>query len=438
MTIGTDPDAFAAGASAALGAGEPAPVAEGRRAARERLAAGSELPRWPVCDLRGFDPEEYRPASAVPSETVRSRLKPYRQAWDRSGGMSALILHGNGRCLDIRVREDLAERGLIVADLDTALREMPERIQPHLFSTDPGEGFGRLQDLHTAFRRGGTFLFVPKDLEIPGPIQIVTVFDEEGAAFFDHTLVVLEPRSSASVVEHVFPAAESPAPALHVPNTEILAGEGSRIQYAVAADWGEKSWSFAARRARLGRDAVLRWVPATLGGGFVKSLVRSDLPEPGARADLHEVFIGRGTERLHLESETRHLGAHTEAEMLTKGVLAGKSSVFCRGVVVVPHGAKATASSLHQRILMLSDGCRADTVPCMFVDENDVRASHSASVGQLDEEMIFYLMTRGLERAQAESMIVSGFFEEMIERLPHEELREEIRAGIRRKLDLPS
>ena len=411
---------------------EPSWLRESRLAAWDRFASGAGLPRWEGCNLEGFSLDDWIPVSGRcgdPDAPLFSIARP----GVRNGALSAVVLQSNGGWIEGDVDPDLRRRGLLVTSLADAVARHPDLVRGTLLSTGIGASFGRLQDLHAAFFRGGAFIRVPAGMDVPRPVQIVSTFDEDGGALFDHNLIIVEQGASVTMTERIS-ASHGSAGGLHMGNTELLAREGARVRYAVYGDWGDGVWSFAPRRARIGKDAFVMWIPATLGGRFVKTLTQSDLDGAGSRADIQEVFIAGGVQRVHLESDTTHRSHHTQGEIVARGVLNGRASGYYRGVITVPPGARQTAASLHERMLMLSEECQADTVPCMIVEENDVRASHSASVGQIDEEMIFYLMARGIPRAAAEGMIVAGFFEPMIQRIPLPGMQTEIRELIAGKL----
>lgn len=411
---------------------EPAWLRETRLAAWDRFAAEEALPRWERCSLDGLSLDAW-PAASGRCDDARTPLFAVAGHGFREGALSAVALQSNGGWVESHVDPELDRRGLVVTSLAAAVARRPDLVRETLLSTGVGDSFGRLQDLHVALLHGGAFVHVPAGMEVTRPIQLVSLFDEERSALFDHNLVVVEPGARVTIVERISTSRRS-CTGLHIGNTEILAREGSEVRYTVYGDWGDGVWSFAPRRARIEKDAFVLWVPATLGGRFVKTLTQSDLVGPGSRADVQEIFIASGAQRVHLEADTVHRTHHTEGEMIARGVLNGKAVGYFRGIITVPPGARQTAASLHERVLMLSDECRADTVPCMIVEENDVRASHSASVGQIDEEMVFYLMARGIPRAAAEGMIVAGFFEPMIERLPLPRMQNEVRGLIGAKL----
>lgn len=322
-----------------------------------------------------------------------------------------------------------AERGVVFCDLATAVREHAALVEPHLLRASVTPELGKFAALHAALLGGGVFLYVPRGVELALPLQSLRTMRREGAAIFPHTLIVIEPGGRATYIEESFSATQ-PRLALNCAALEIVLGAGAELRIATLQEWGAHAFHFSLQRVRIGRDARLQSLAVTLGGRLSRVEVESLLEAEGGTSEMLGLYLG--DERQHIDHHTLQLHAapHTNSDLLFKGALRGQARSAFSGLIKVKKGAQGTDAYQKNRNLLLSREARADSLPNLEIEADDVRCSHGATIGQADELQLFYLMSRGLSRAAAERLLVYGFFEEVLGRLPLPILRDQIRAAV--------
>ncbi|MEI6044549.1 MAG: Fe-S cluster assembly protein SufD [Chloroflexota bacterium] len=349
---------------------------------------------------------------------------------ENSGDLSSgkLIQH-NSEVVQVELSEEAKTAGVWFGSLDQAVIEKPELVQQYFMTRAVLVGEDRITALHAALWSGGLFLYVPKGVVLSAPFQAFFYADEPGLASFSHTLVVLGKNSSVKLIEeHRSP--DSPVHSFDGGVVEILVGEGAKAEYYNPQEWGNGYFNYSVKRAVIGRDGFQRWVVATLGSSSSWVNVESVLEGQGAQAETTGLSFSTGEQHFDVKTKSLHAAPHTSANTLFKAVLDDASLTgFQGGIRVLPAG-QQTDSFLEDHTLFLSDASKADALPSLDVDANDVRCSHGATIGMIDAEQIFYLQSRGLDRSEAEKMIVAGFFEDVIQRVPLESVRERLRDSI--------
>jgi Fe-S cluster assembly protein SufD len=248
-------------------------------------------------------------------------------------------------------------------------------------------------------------------------------------------LIVAEEGASVVVVDSwASPTGTDPLLASGV--VEIIAKEASQVRYIQLQDWGRSAWNFTTQRAIVSQDAVVNMLNVSLGSRLSRNLIASDLVGPGSAAEMLGLYFA--DERQHLDNQTRqmHIAPYATSDLLYKGAIKDRARTVYLGVIKVFPDAQRTDAYQANRNLLLSRTSRADTMPELEIGANDVRCTHGATVGQVEEEYIFYLMSRGITRTEAIKLIVDGFFDEVIERVPVPEVQETVRAAIARKIGL--
>ena len=382
-----------------------------------------------MLDLDGVAPFAEGSGPADPTEDIPTELRSVLKGSAAPGG---LLVHRNSRAVHRRLAGDLSARGVILADLDDAVRQHPELVRRHLMAC-VGPAEGKLVALHSAFWSGGTFVYVPRTVEVEVPIHAITWSDALGVSVMPHTLVVLEEGAGLVFVEEsASPAGQSPALANGV--VELVLGAGSRLSYISLQRWGPSVFAFGTQRAVVGRDAELATLSVCLGGRMSKSWVQTHLRERGASTRMLGIGFGSGVQRFHHHTLQDHQAPNTASDLLFKTALDGEARSEYSGLIRVHPDSQKTDAYQADRNLLLSRHARADSMPRLEIQANDVRCTHGATVGPIDEEQLFYLMARGLPRLEAERMIVQGFFEPVMERIPVESIRERIRRAVDAKI----
>jgi Fe-S cluster assembly protein SufD len=316
--------------------------------------------------------------------------------------------------------------------LDAALAEHGDLVEKRLHDLVPFDRT-KFTALHAAFRTGGAFLYVPRGVAVEVPLQVLTYVDTEGAAVFPHTLVVAEEMAEVTLIDRlVSPDLER---ALSNAVSEVHLGPGARVRYISLQDWGGGMTHLAVQKASLGRDAELRSLAVSFGGSLSRTEVEAVLAEPGAHSEMLGVYFTDGTQHFDHRSLQDHVAPNCTSDLLYKGALKEASRAVYSGLIRVHPGAQKTDAFQTNRNIVLSDAAKADSIPNLEIEANDVRCSHAASVGPVDEDVLFYLQSRGIPRNEAERLVVTGFFQEVLDRVTLEEVRTGLEAAIEAELE---
>ena len=347
------------------------------------------------------------------------------------GERAGLQIQRNSEVVSTQLTEGLGAKGVIFGDLDRAAEEHPELVEPHLHALVPTSRT-KFTALHGAFRTGGTFLYVPPAVTVELPLQTLTYLDADGAAVFPHTLIVVGQDAEVTFIDrYVSPALSR---ALSVGITEIHAGAASRVRYVSIQEWGDGVTHLGVQRARTGRDTELRTVAIGFGASLARAEAETELAEPGGFSEMLGVFFADGTQHFDHRSLQDHVAPNCKSDLLYKGALKGESRAVYSGWVHVRPDAQKTDAMQTSRNIVLSDRAKADAIPNLEIEANDVRCGHAASVGPVEEEQVFYLQSRGIRRDEAERLIVFGFFQEVLDRITLEEVRDSVSHAIEQEL----
>ncbi|HEX3541400.1 MAG TPA: Fe-S cluster assembly protein SufD [Acidimicrobiales bacterium] len=256
---------------------------------------------------------------------------------------------------------------------------------------------------------------VGKGRVLADPIVLITPVDGDGASFFPRTIINVEPGGDATIVEVL---ASPDVAALVIPVTEIDIADGGRLKYVTVQVLGPRVWQVATQASRLGRDADFTSYNVALGGEYARVRSESRLAGAGGTSRLLALYFGDGRQMHDFATVQFHEGKHTTSDLLFKGAVANQAHSVYRGVIRVEKGAMGTNAFQTNRNLVLDEGAHADSVPTLEIEENDVRCSHASAVGPIDEEQRFYLESRGVPPEVADRLIVSGFLDDVLERIP--------------------
>jgi Fe-S cluster assembly protein SufD len=386
---------------------------------------------WRYTDLSQFDLSFAPYTAGGRAENLDGVPAEILEAAGAIGGRAGLQIQHNSDVMLTHLDPELAAKGLVFCDLDAAAATHPDIVERYLHQLVPVERT-TFTALHGAFRTGGTFVHVPPDTQVTLPLQTLTFVDSPGAAVFPHTLIVVEAGAELTFIDRY--ASPELARAFSDAVTEIFVGDGAHVRYAAIQDWGAGMTHLAVQRAQVGRDADLR----TLSIGFGSDLARTEtevlLAEPGGFSEQLGLFFADHEQHFDHRSIQDHAAPNCTSDLLYKGALRDYSRAVYSGWVHVRPGAQKTNAMQTSRNIVLSEHAKADAIPNLEIEANDVRCGHAASVGPVDEDTVFYLQSRGIERAEAERLIVSGFFQEVLDRVQIEEVREGAEAAIAREL----
>jgi Fe-S cluster assembly protein SufD len=400
-----------------------------------RLEAWDAYERLPVPDTRG-EAWRYTDLARWPWRDARLELAGAPASEDglgrglaRPGAASGAHALVNGAPGAQWLGAEAASQGVVFTDLLSAVRDHADLVEPHLLRVGVTPERGKLAALHCALLSGGTFLYVPPGVQLTLPLQSLRTLRRAGIAVVPHTLVVAGRGSRLTYVEESFsPTLEGPA--LNCAALEIVAGPDSQVQVATLQEWGRNVIHYSLQRARVQKDATASSLVATLGASLSRVEVQSVLEAEGGTSEMLGLYLGDESQHMDHNTLQLHTAPHTTSDLLFKGALRDRSRSAFSGLIKVFKGAQRTDAYQKNRNLLLSPEARADSLPNLEIEADDVRCSHGATIGQVDELQVFYLMSRGLSRPEAERLLVQGFFEEVLARVPLPGLQERIRAAV--------
>ncbi|HED04500.1 MAG TPA: Fe-S cluster assembly protein SufD [Candidatus Fraserbacteria bacterium] len=413
---------------------EPAWMLSRRLEARE-AAHELELPSSRYTQVRGLNLAELQPVGldleATPVDAVGAkRALPLCDSQDQTDG---LLIHLNGRLVHSELQAELAHQGVLFMDFAAALAEHPELIERYLLRESP-ELSDKITALQRALTGGGVLLYVPPNVEVQRPLKAINLLTEENIGLFQQVLIIAEPGSRVSYVEELGSLdRQLETPSAYAGDTRVYVGQAARVDVAGVQNWAPQIFNFSRRQGRLERDGRLRWTFGWLGGRLTLSQVESRFEGPGTQVEDVQIFFADGRQHFDLVSNLIHSQPHTQGKVTVKGVLKDKAKAVFWGRIRIDPEAQQANSFQSERSLMLNEGPRSVAIPSLEIEANDVRCTHAASSSQLDQEQIFYLMTRGLNENQAKKAIVDGFFEPTVRQIPLASAQEQIRALVDRK-----
>jgi Fe-S cluster assembly protein SufD len=364
---------------------------------------------WRFTDLTGFDPDAWAANGATELAAAASLLEV-----DVSG-----IAHVG----EAGIRIERAPDGLLFEPL-------PEDAE-HLYSL---VGWDEKFAAHNAAMwKHGLLVRVPRGVVLETPLYVRVANTTEGGSLFWRLLVVAEPESRFALIEEYASAAPDLGSYSNAA-VEIVVQERAKVEYVSVQNLSRGTWHFASHHARVDRDAELDWVAGGFGSAKGKVRIQNDLAGPGATSRVTGAYFADGTQHLDYDTFQEHIAPHTTSDFAFKGALRDTARAVWRGMIRVEEGAQKTNAYQENRNLLLSKTAHADSIPGLEILANDVRCTHGATLGQVDREQLFYLMTRGLTQAEAERLIVRGFFQDVLDRVELEPVREGLAAALEARI----
>ena len=418
--------------------GEPGWLVEKRRQAWTQYGE-LERPAWRRTDVSKLAWDRLVPYAPTqgPVDDLAGLPPKLHAALDTYGRRAGLMLQRDSAVVHVDLAEELRRQGVIWTDLETAAREHPELVRRHLMEDAVPASTDKYTALHGAFWTGGTFLYVPHGVEVALPLVSVLWLEMPQLAVLPHTLLVAEAGSQVTLVSELLSVGcESCPDTYHGGVTELYLGSGTRVRYVNTQDLGRHVYDLRTQAAVLGRDSHLEWLNVTLGGRLSRSSQHTFLREPGAEALITGLYLPDGKQHVAFDTLQDHIAGNCTSDLFYQGALLDRSRAVYEGTIRAWPGAQKTNAYQNNRNLILSPRARADSLPKLEIEANDLRCTHGATVSQVDDEQVFYLMSRGLPRGDAVRLIVEGFFQPSLDRLPESlgGLRERLTAAIAAKL----
>jgi Fe-S cluster assembly protein SufD len=352
-------------------------------------------------------------------------LKPLTA--DRQGGQVILLPGGSRASLD----PELVQKGVVFTDLRTALFENPGlvvRMAGELVRPEEG----KFAALAGALSQNGVMLYVPKGVQVEQPLNSLLWGPGTGLAHVSHILVWVDEGASVTYVHEAASPDESAA-SMHAGIVEIKVGDGASLKFVELQSWGRHVWNFSHERLSAGSRATVDWIFGAVGSHLTKNFSELDLVGDGATGRMSGFFFADGDQHLDHDTQQNHLAQHTTSDLLFKGALKGHSRSVWQGMIYVAPGAQKTDGYQANRNLILSPDARADSIPGLEILADDVRCTHGATVGKLEQEPLFYLESRGIPEKEAERLMVEGFFDPIMQRIPFEGVRTRFQQAIHEK-----
>jgi len=383
---------------------------------------------WRRTRLTGFDLKKFTPvvldgnANAPLSEGLRFELNEMETA--------ASLVFQDGIAIHRKVNEQLAAKGVIFTDLRQALRDHSDLVQRYFMTSVVKPDQNKFTALHAALWDTGAFVYVPKNVKVDLPLQVILNQARQGVGGYHHTLLVTEEGAEVTVVDDLLGGKDGLQSAV----VELYLSDNSIVRYMNLQDFDHSTWNFLTGRALMKRNADLRWIQVSWGSRLTKAFLDMDLSEPGGHAELLGIYFPTGRQHIDHQTLQIHRAPSCFSDLLFNGALKDKSrSVYMGSIRVLP-GAQKTDAYQRNGNLILDGTARADSIPGLEIQADDVRCTHGATASQVEDEYVFYLMARGLSRPQAERMIVQGFFQAVLDRVPVASVVTKLERVIERKI----
>ncbi|WP_141432504.1 Fe-S cluster assembly protein SufD [Bacillus sp. 03113] len=344
-----------------------------------------------------------------------------------------LYVQRNNRPSFLTVSKELQDQGVVFVDIFTAAKEHGDLLKRYFMTDGVKVDEHKLTALHAAFLNGGVFLYVPKNVEVTEPIQAVFLHDDPETTLFNHVLVVAEDNSSVLYVENYLSTVE-PANAVFNIVSEVVAGANAKVQYGAVDTLSNGVTTYVNRRGVAKRDARIEWALGLMNDGNTISENTTNLVGDGSYGDTKTVVVGRGEQIQNFTTKVVHFGKNSEGYILKHGVMKDRASSIFNGIGKIEHGATKANAEQESRVLMLSEKARGDANPILLIDEDDVTAGHAASVGRVDPIQLYYLMSRGISKSEAERLVIHGFLAPVVNVLPIENVKKQLVDIIERKV----
>lgn len=384
---------------------------------------------WRRTDVRQIDFDALHTAQPNGASPLPAEWQPAANALETRAGV---LVQRMATAAFRAVSEELAAKGVILTDMDTAVREHGDLVRRVFMIEAVTSAYSKFAALNGALWGGGTFLYVPDNVEITQPLLSSIWLDEPETGVFSHTIVVVGRNSSVTLIEET--GSRAAQGALNVPVVELLLRDGAALNFITVQEFDDSARQIGMHRAVLSRDSKLNWTTATIGSRFSKLNIDAELRGPGTNAEMSGMYFVDGKEFVDFHTLQDHIAPAATSNLLFKGVLKDASRAVYSGLIKVHPGAQKTDAYQKNNNLILSPDARADSIPNLEIAANDVRCSHGATAGKVSEDQLFYLMSRGLPRRDAERLIVTGFLAPLIERVPLEDLRERLYTLIEAKM----
>lgn len=394
---------------------------------------------WRYTDISDIEIEEFVPYASSPDVEREGDLPDAVQKLIKEGEEnSALLVQHNSETTMSRVDEELKAKGLIFTDLHTALREHEDIVRQKLFGLVP-EDYDKFASLAAALFSGGSFLYVPRGVEVEIPIQSYRWLDVIGS-IMPRTLVVVDEGASVTYIdEYASPGTEDDEYAFSNGAVELYVGQGANLRYVSLQNWGRNVLHFNTIRSEAGKDASINSLVVSLGADLSRTNVEAGLTAPGSDSEMLGLYFADSNQVIDHHTLQDHIAHDAHSDLLYKGAARDEALTVFSGLIRVEPGAQKTdAYQTNRNLILGTEDAMAISLPRLEIQADDVKCSHGSTTGQVDEEELFYMMSRGIPRVEAEKLVVFGFFGEVTSRITLKGVKEKLDRAIEAKIGLSS
>src|SRR5262249_16898483 len=384
---------------------------------------------WRFANVGLLDLSPYKTGGPL-SEDDRKNILKYSRGLDH---YAARMIFANDQLVERDVvSEDLKKRGVIFQPLERAMVEHADLFRKYFVSTEATLGSAKFAALHKALVSSGTFLFVPRRLEIELPIEIFHWLRHDNMSVFPHLLLVADELAKVTVIEH-FRSCSRTAPGFACGVNDLIAGPGAKVTYVCAQEWANNVVALQMNSTLVDHDASAMSLNLHVGAKYSRFESLTRLLGEGGRSDLLAVAVARQQQEFDARTLQDHVSPRTASDLLYKNALDDRARTIFGGLIRVEPHAHFTDAYQKVRNLLLSDDAEANSMPGLEILADNVRCTHGATSGQIDEDELFYLRTRGIPVPAAQRLIVTGFLDEVIQRLDHPAIAEHLQRLIEEK-----
>jgi Fe-S cluster assembly protein SufD len=385
---------------------------------------------WKRTSLKSLGLEKYKDghhesgtASILPDHLVQSLAEKHQ------GGR---VFISNNK-VEITVDKEIEDKGVVFSDFSSVMKRNPGLIS-RLLEKYTKQTTYKFAALTNALSDNGVLLYVPAGIKVEKPLQSITLLSTAGVIQTTKILVILEDNAEVTFVHETSSSKSLPLQSLHLGVFDIIVGPGSKLNFVELQSLGTDIWNISHENVSLEKDSSIDWIFGSLGSKVSKNFSTLNLVGAGATGKMSGFYFSNETQHLDHDTRQNHLAPNTTSDLLFKGALLGESRSVWQGMIYVDPKASKTDGYQANRNLVLSQKARADSIPGLEILTDDVRCTHGATVGKIDQDLVFYLQSRGLPKKEAEKLIVEGFFDPIMQRIPFENVRQRFQKAIEEKM----
>ncbi|HCP06294.1 MAG TPA: Fe-S cluster assembly protein SufD [Verrucomicrobiales bacterium] len=401
----------------------------GRKAEAMKKFQASPMPKrneedWRFATIGAIELGNFQPGQKG-STTAEDLLKRSTASFPHA----AKAVFANDRLLYLEGSEKLAQQGVVFESLSVALEKHPALLEKYFMAHPVDLGAQKFAALHAAHASAGVLIHVPKNVELELPLVAFHWLDGAESAVFPHTLIVAGENSKVTMVDFLG-STDARGAGLACGVNDLLVGVGAKVNYVGLQQWGSAVTSFQLNSTRVEKDGEARSLFVNLGAAYARQESRSTLVGGGARSEMLGLSVGNNRQEFDQRTLQCHDVPNTWSDLLYKNALDDRSKSIFKGLIRVAPGAAKTDAYQNNRNLLLNPEAEADSMPGLEILNDDVRCTHGATTGQIDQDQLFYLMARGIEPRTGAQLLAHGFFEEVIARLPDKKIGEAVRVAV--------